>query len=228
MDTLTSEAFQTVTTIDLGAFSLMILSATLMSLILKWHYNRYFPYVSRSQGMGKTLVAIAVITTLVITIVKSSLALSLGLVGALSIVRFRTPIKEPFELAYIFGSIAIGLGLGANQFGITVIGFIVLLLTLSLISSRSPESKESMFFLYITSKKDITSSEVMNQVSGLSEKLNKEIDIRRLDRNSDETQITLNIRINSNKELQDLTDYLNVAFPESDVSIVDGQRLMPM
>ena len=66
----------------------------------------------------------------IITIIKSSIALSLGLVGALSIVRFRTPIKEPEELLYIFVAIAIGLGLGANQVMVTVIGFAVVVAVL--------------------------------------------------------------------------------------------------
>ena len=69
-------------------------------------------------------------TMLLITVVKSSLALSLGLVGALSIVRFRTPIKEPEDLLYLFFSIAIGLGLGANQIMVTCLmaGVIMILL----------------------------------------------------------------------------------------------------
>ena len=65
---------------------------------------------------------------LIISIIKSSIALSLGLVGALSIVRFRTPIKEPEELLYIFIAIAVGLGLGANQVLPTLIGFGVIAL----------------------------------------------------------------------------------------------------
>lgn len=60
---------------------------------------------------------------LIISIIKSSIALSLGLVGALSIVRFRTPIKEPEELLYLFVAIAVGLGLGANQIVATFVGF---------------------------------------------------------------------------------------------------------
>lgn len=67
---------------------------------------------------------------LIITIIKTSIALSLGLVGALSIVRFRTPIKEPEELLYIFVAIAIGLGLGANQVLATLIGFAVIALVM--------------------------------------------------------------------------------------------------
>jgi hypothetical protein len=64
---------------------------------------------------------------LIITIVKSSLALSLGLVGALSIVRFRTPVKEPEELAYLFMAIAIGLGMGADYRLETSVGTILIL-----------------------------------------------------------------------------------------------------
>jgi len=69
---------------------------------------------------------------LVITIVKSSLALSLGLVGALSIVRFRAAIKEPEELSYLFLTIAIGLGLGANQKAITTLSVFIIISVIAL------------------------------------------------------------------------------------------------
>lgn len=67
---------------------------------------------------------------LIISIIKSSIALSLGLVGALSIVRFRTPIKEPEELLYLFVAIAVGLGLGAGQITATVLGFCVVCMSI--------------------------------------------------------------------------------------------------
>jgi uncharacterized membrane protein YhiD involved in acid resistance len=73
---------------------------------------------------AKNFVLIATTTMMIITIVKSSLALSLGLVGALSIVRFRAAIKEPEELAYLFLTIAIGLGFGAGQRIITIIALV--------------------------------------------------------------------------------------------------------
>ena len=68
--------------------------------------------------------------TLIISIVKSSLSLSLGLVGALSIVRYRAAIKEPEELAYLFITIAIGLGLGANQQLPTIVAFAIIVTTI--------------------------------------------------------------------------------------------------
>jgi len=73
-----------------------------LSLILQWHYRRFSSALSSKENFSKIFPLILLTTLLIITIVKSSLALSLGLVGALSIVRFRTPIKEPEELAYLF------------------------------------------------------------------------------------------------------------------------------
>lgn len=85
---------------------------TLMSLVIRWHFQRYGTSLSNRQEFSEIFPFIVLTTLLVITVVKSSLALSLGLVGALSIVRFRTPIKEPEELAYLFLSIAVGPGAG--------------------------------------------------------------------------------------------------------------------
>ena len=86
-----------------------------LSLILRWHFQRFGSTLSNRSEFNLVFPFVLLTTVLIITVVKSSLALSLGLVGALSIVRFRTPIKEPEELAYLFIAIAMGLGLGANQ-----------------------------------------------------------------------------------------------------------------
>ena len=89
--------------------------ATILGLILAKVYINYANVMSNRKTMAFNLLLLVLITSLVISIVKSSLALSLGLVGALSIVRFRTAIKEPEELIYLFIAIAIGLGIGANH-----------------------------------------------------------------------------------------------------------------
>ena len=209
-------------------FIIVLTASLVLSLLVAWHYERYFPFVSRSQGMSKTLVSIALITTLVITVVKSSLALSLGLVGALSIVRFRTPIKEPFELAYIFGVIAIGLGTGAGQVLITVIAIAVLLITLTFFSKQRSISSESMFFVYLTSKTSNSSEEkCMDKIQDLGRKLQIDLDVRRLDYSKDEERIHLAVRIQSNEELNQLKLGLEECFSNATFSIVDGQRLVP-
>ncbi len=108
----------------LKSLSLSIVFALILSFVIR-KYSRIIG--DRSQY---TLIMLTLIPTmvLIITIVKSSLALSLGLVGALSIVRFRTPIKEPEELIYLFVAIAVGLGLGANQRVATTVSFLFIML----------------------------------------------------------------------------------------------------
>ena len=86
-----------------------------LALVLRWHFRRFGSTLSNREEFDQVIPFVLLTTVLIISIVKSSLALSLGLVGALSIVRFRTPIKEPEELAYLFVAIAMGLGLGAAQ-----------------------------------------------------------------------------------------------------------------
>src|SRR5512144_2477795 len=94
-----------------------------VSLIIAWYYVKYGNSLSNRTHFPAILPLLTLITLLVISIVKSSLALSLGLVGALSIVRFRTAIKDPEELIFLFFAIAVGLGLGADQRIPTLVAF---------------------------------------------------------------------------------------------------------
>ena len=99
-----------------------------MSFILRNFYVRRSFSLTGKMHIGSIIPILATVVFLVILIVKSSLALSLGLVGALSIVRFRTPIKEPEELVYLFLAIAIGLGYAAGQTILTSIIFLSILI----------------------------------------------------------------------------------------------------
>ncbi len=96
-----------------------------LAIILEFTYIKAARTISNRRQFAGTFLLLAFTTMLIITIVKTSLALSLGLVGALSIVRFRAAIKEPEELTYLFFAIALGLGLGANQTLIIVTAFAV-------------------------------------------------------------------------------------------------------
>ena len=108
--------------ISLKSFILNIVTASILSFVVQNFYLKFSKSLSDKITFSKNFVILAVTTTIVITIVKSSLALALGLVGALSIVRFRAAIKDPEELVYLFLIIAVGLGCGAGQIYITVIG----------------------------------------------------------------------------------------------------------
>ena len=113
--------------LDLNNFILNALLAALLSWILSRFYRRYGQSVSNRSLFSNNFILLALSTMMIIYIVKSSIALSLGLVGALSIVRFRAAIKEPEELTYLFLVIGIGLGMGANQPVITLIAFILII-----------------------------------------------------------------------------------------------------
>ncbi len=104
-----------------------ILICSVLLWILSVIYIRFGRSISNRAQLSRVLILVGLTTFIIISIVKSSLALSLGLVGALSIVRFRTAIKELEELGYFFIAISLGLGMGANQLLPTSIGFVILL-----------------------------------------------------------------------------------------------------
>ena len=116
--------------LDLTWFLVNLLLGALLALILGRAYVRFGTSLANRRAFASNFVLITMTTLLIITVVKSSLALSLGLVGALSIVRFRTPVKEPEELAYLFLTISLGLGLGADQRLLTVVAFVVILVVI--------------------------------------------------------------------------------------------------
>ena len=132
---------------DLIYFLISIFLCILCSLILKF----VFEAKSRSytNQISKIIPILSIVTFLVISVVKSSLALSLGLVGALSIIRFRTPIKNPEDLIYLFLALSIGIGFGANQITITLITFVITIFLIYFILSKKNNVKENKYNLII-------------------------------------------------------------------------------
>jgi hypothetical protein len=112
--------------IPVAGFLINLLLTGLLCLILGRVYVKFGSSPSNRRGFARNFILIGMTTMLIISVVKSSLALSLGLVGALSIVRFRAAIKEPEELAYLFLVISIGLGFGADQRLISLLAFAVI------------------------------------------------------------------------------------------------------
>lgn len=119
--------------IPVAGLLVSLVAGALLSWLLGKVYARWGRSLSNRAAAARNFPIITLTTLLVISIVKSSLALSLGLVGALSIVRFRAPIKEPEELAYLFLAIGIGLGLGADQRTATVVAFFFIVAVLALL-----------------------------------------------------------------------------------------------
>ena len=130
-DIFKSSFLENVTSVSVFDMVLALLLAFCIGMFIFLIYKKTFAGVMYSSNFGVTLIALTMITTLVILAVTSNIVLSLGMVGALSIVRFRTAIKEPLDIAFLFWSIAAGIVLAAGLiplavFGSVVIGLIIL------------------------------------------------------------------------------------------------------
>lgn len=125
-DIFKSSFLENVTSVSVLDMTLTLLLAFALGLFIYFVYKKTFTGVMYSASFGVTLIALTMITALVILAVTSNVVLSLGMVGALSIVRFRTAIKEPLDIAFLFWSIAVGIVLAAGLIPLAVFGSAVL------------------------------------------------------------------------------------------------------
>ena len=197
----------------------------LLSAITAWHYSRRAKKKVLRRDLGLVLPVIALTTLLVISVVKSSLALSLGLVGALSIVRFRTPIKEPEELAYIFLAIAVGLSLGADQRETAALGVIVILAVISstdaLRNVKKTPGGNLLVTLNMPHEKTSESDSEFEQATTLLTKICDEVNIRRVDKRPDHISITCLARFDDLSEVEIFSKNFEDAFPEGSFTLID-------
>jgi len=151
----------------------------IMSFIVREFYMRRSYSLTGKNHIGSILPLLSGVVFLVIVVVKSSLALSLGLVGALSIVRFRTPIKEPEELVYLFLAISVGLGYAAGQIVITTMLVTSILLFIYFWLSNRNGARNSEYNLVINWQDEkVSFASISNEVKGLA----KDLKLVRLDR----------------------------------------------
>ena len=125
-DIFKSSFLENVTSVSILDMVIALILSFCIGLFIFFVYKKSFNGVMVSSSFGVTLVALTMITTVLILAVTSNVVLSLGMVGALSIVRFRTAIKEPLEIAFLFWSIAAGIVLAAGFIPFAVLGSIVI------------------------------------------------------------------------------------------------------
>ena len=197
-----------------------------LAIALQWHYRKYATSLSNRDNFAKTFPFVMLTTVLIITIVKSSLALSLGLVGALSIVRFRTPIKEPEDLAYLFICIAIGLGLGAAQTLVTIAGAAFIFVAVTLITSRRRGRQSRNLYLSVSwadqgqdpaSKLDALNSVLGEHVT--------QTDLRRVDSRNGTLEASYLVEFASPDDLNKLIGRLHRDYRGVDVTFIDQSRM---
>ncbi len=139
-DIFKSSFLENVTSVSLLDMALALVLAFGVGLFIFFIYKKTYAGVMYSSSFGVTLIALTMITTLVILAVTSNIVLSLGMVGALSIVRFRTAIKEPMDIAFLFWSIAVGIVLAAGLIPLAVFGSVVIGIILLVFANRKDSS----------------------------------------------------------------------------------------
>jgi hypothetical protein len=199
----------------------------ILAVLVRWHFRRFGSTLSNRDEFAQVFPFIILTTILIISVVKSSLALSLGLVGALSIVRFRTPIKEPEELAYLFISIAIGLGLGASQSIPTIIATFFILGAMAGLKWTKGDDFGKQLFLTIDWEGDTATAE-SGRLNALNTVLMKHVDksdLRRYDVRNGLLSATYLLDIHDDELLNTLIDDLRASFPDISVTFLDQNHL---
>ncbi|NPD44540.1 MULTISPECIES: DUF4956 domain-containing protein [unclassified Lentimicrobium] len=193
----------------------------IMSWLLSLTYQKVAKTLSNRKDFGANFMLLAFTTMLIITIVKSSLALSLGLVGALSIVRFRAAIKEPEELAYLFFAIAMGLGLGANQVYIVATAFGVLMVILW--SRFFLNGRDESQNLFVTLNTEGNSDVKLKEVQSIMKSHFNKFQLKRYDENQDTLEISFVADIKKSEKLEAFRTEVRTKYPELNISFLDSK-----
>jgi uncharacterized membrane protein YhiD involved in acid resistance len=210
----------------LATLAINLLLAAVLTLGVGWYYERFGMALTNRKKFAYLLPVLSMTTALVISVIKSSLALSLGLVGALSIVRFRAAIKEPEELLYLFISIAIGLAVGADQRLVAIAGAL-LILAFSLaraLLTRKPQ-RANLYFTIQADNADESSS-LFTQINTLLLEHVPVADLRRVDSHERAWQSTYYIDCPDAATLTRLMDSLKQAVPGCEISFIQQETVL--
>ena len=142
--------------------------AFVLGLFIFIVYKKTYSGVMYSQNFGVSLIAMSMITTFVILAVTSNVVLSLGMVGALSIVRFRTAVKEPMDISFLFWAIAVGIVLGAGLIPLAVIGSLIIGIILAIFSNV--KYKEVPYILVLSFKDEEKEGKIKNIINNSTKK----------------------------------------------------------
>ena len=197
----------------------------IFAILLQWHFQTFGSSLSNRREFSRTFPMIILTTILVIGIVKHSWQLGLGLVGALSIVRFRTPIKEPEELAYLFLAIGLGIGFGAQLWQVTISAGLAILFALAVLNWTRRDKRSKGLFLSIEWSHPVDYGrplEALTQLIGTHATAN---DLRRVDRHGNRLDATFFVDFPDMGDLSDLLASIDQECPGATVTVIDQNRL---
>ena len=211
------------TQIDLLTFVINLLLSVVLAYILGRVYIYWGGSLSNRRKFAANFMLMTVTTTFIILVVRSSVALSLGLVGALSIVRFRTAVKEPEELAYIFFAIGIGIGLGDNQRLITIVAFGVAILIVGLLKLFRHNSADVNLHLTVTSENPnkLTLEQIMDALAPHTAKLK----LLRLDETDKTIETAFLVEFKHIEDLNAAKDAIQGLSPTAAITFLDNKGI---
>ena len=192
-DIFKSSFLESVTGFSLSEVLLAMLFAVIVGLFILWVYKKTFTGILYSSGFALTLIGLTLVTTLVIIAVTSNVVLSLGMVGALSIVRFRTAIKEPMEIVFLFWSIAVGIVIGAGMIPLAVLGSVIIGIILLIFANR--KNVENAYILVLNCENE----EAENTAAELLKNTVKKYRIKSKTVNVDGIELTTELKIKDDK-----------------------------
>jgi hypothetical protein len=205
--------------IDFSNFTIDFVLTFFATLLISVLFNKYSKTLSNRQNFSKIFILLGVTTMMVIAIIKSSIALSLGLVGALSIIRFRAAIKDPEELVYIFLVMGIGLGFGSGNRVLTLLfvaGVTLVIIIKSFITQKV--TFEAPMFLFLKFKGEIEATQIINILNRYS----YFIEINRFQVDSKATHLIFNLKLKNlkqieliKKEIKSLDNSVEITFTEN-------------
>ena len=205
--------------ISINNFVFSVVLSFLLSSILSIVYKRQSNTFSNPETLARIFPILSIGTTIIICVIKSSLALSLGLVGALSIVRFRTPIKEPEELTYIFLTIGLGLACGANQYSVAIISLALLIIFIYL--NKKLNSRKYIQNNISISINDININDI-NKIIEIISQYSFSVNFHNLSTNNQKLNIRLSFVPKNFDQINKITTELNKICPKSSFTIMDS------
>jgi len=201
--------------------AVQLLSAVVLGYVVRYYYMRYAAPMGNLGNIGNVLPLLSLVTFLVILIVKTSLALSLGLVGALSIVRFRAPIKEPMELTFIFIAIAIGLGTGAGKAFITaVVVFCIIALDMARIKMSRREMVGKTLLVEIPEQQSAVS---MDSIVAMLHAVTPSVRLSRLEVSDQQLTIVAQLDLAADADITSLIGELQHKYASARCTVFDNK-----
>ena len=208
---------------SLPSLVLRLVVAAVLGIALGQAYIRFGQALSNRKLFARNFIVLIVTTTLIISIVRSSVALSLGLVGALSIVRFRAAIKEPEELAFLFLAISVGLGLGAGAALITIAALLIILGLIAIRSLLYRQPGPPNLFLTVTSP--MTANLGATQILEAASAAGANAALKRLDQTPESLEAAFLVDFKDVAALEQFSHRLRTLSPQVRISCLDDHGL---